>query len=468
MKHIFKLFVSFIAIIWWFFVVVSWENCNSYSYQTDQYYACIQNNTWVYGPIFQGNWDWGDSFFVWVYFIKHGPGYLWDLNQTIHCDSISVVWWNASITDVWLDQCNVSISNITQNSVTINVPSWVCFLWSYSNSAWSQTYTRPWGSSEVTIWAPTIGNWTWDGNTVENIEVSFHIEWYDSSMNVEIDNSKFHVEWWPIFGTDPHWQLDWDHWIVDYTFSILNIEDSAELVIDAWAIKVWNKESSAWNKTFTKPESDTWSCDYPIESGGDCQDVYWWYFSLGSEPNCCVQGGCQRTPDASWFCEDWYANDWNGCCSLISLLCSWNLYAPDWWNCVPCEEEGTIPNSDHTKCICDSSVKCCGVQLNMELPFIGDCIEMNTDSSNPDTTSVSSVTAFPILMQWLMKIVMSVILIFSFLMIIVAGLMMTAWAFKSSSFDKWKNILKNVIISLILLWCSWLILSLINPSFFGG
>ena len=137
-----------------------------------------------------------------------------------------------------------------------------------------------------------------------------------------------------------------------------------------------------------------------------------------------------------------------------------------------CEQQPTcntweIPDTGSCKCVCDPNIKCCGVQLNTVVPFIWDCIELDADSSRGDTTSVNSMTAFPILMQWLMKILMSVIMVFSFIMVIVAWLLMTTWAFwKSSGFDKWKTILKNVIISLILLWCSWLILSLINPSFF--
>ena len=188
---------------------------------------------------------------------------------------------------------------------------------------------------------------------------------------------------------------------------------------------------------------------------------------------CCIKSeSCSNpaTPQTeTWTCWSWFQNNWLWCCISI---CTWNTIMPEWWtsasDCTWCIEGETVPNADHTKCICDSSVKCCWIKLNTVVPFIWDCIELDTDSSRSDTISVNSVTAFPILMQWLMKIVMSVIMVFSFIMLIVAWLMMTAWAFKNTSFDKWKTILKNVIISLILLWCSWLILSLINPSFFGG
>ena len=173
-------------------------------------------------------------------------------------------------------------------------------------------------------------------------------------------------------------------------------------------------------------------------------------------------------------------------CSIIFLsavsfwagsLGDWNGWG-DWGDCssegeCPCTPpalgclSNKVRSTGECKCVCEAG-KCCWIQLNTVVPFIWDCIEMDTDSTDPNTTNVTSVTAFPILMQWLMKILMSAIMIFSFLMVIVAWLSMTTWAFGGSGFTKWKTIIKNVIISLILLWCSWLILSLINPSFFGG
>lgn len=193
--------------------------------------------------------------------------------------------------------------------------------------------------------------------------------------------------------------------------------------------------------------------------------VSFWTWEQGATP---PAGQTCEHPIIGWVCEPWYKTGTDGCCTLI---CQWQKYRTGWeaieTNCKECES-WTIANESHTKCICDSSNKCCWIKLNTVVPFIWDCIELNTDSHRWDTTAVTSITAFPLLMQWLMKILMSAIMVFSFLMVIIAWLMMTSWAFSNSSFSKWKTILKNVIISLILLWCSWLILSLINPSFFGG
>ena len=212
-----------------------------------------------------------------------------------------------------------------------------------------------------------------------------------------------------------------------------------------WSVGWWN--TSWWNGSW-------WSAGWWNTSwwNGNWWSAGWWNTSWWSAGNW----------NTSWWSAGWWSW-WN--------ICSWDTIMPEWWtsasDCTWCAD-WTKASPDNTKCICDSSVKCCWIKLNTVVPFIWDCIELDSDSTRSDTTSVNSVTAFPILMQWLMKIVMSVIMVFSFIMLIVAWLMMTAWAFKNTSFDKWKTILKNVIISLILLWCSWLILSLINPSFFGG
>ena len=220
-------------------------------------------------------------------------------------------------------------------------------------------------------------------------------------------------------------------------------------------------------------------CDLYENAYNNCiasQNSQWWNnnpewesWQPWTTPPAGTQCELPSIPAIGWVCNPWYKTGNNNCCVLI---CPWeNSYRTGWepveTNCKSCEN-WTIANETHTKCICNSNEKCCWIKLNTVVPFIWDCIELNTDSHRWDTTAVTSITAFPLLMQWLMKILMSAIMVFSFLMVIIAWLMMTTWAFSNSSFSKWKNILKNVIISLILLWCSWLILSLINPSFFGG
>jgi len=262
------------------------------------------------------------------------------------------------------------------------------------------------------------------------------------------------IVWW--------WWFAW----LQQVWSLNRLMDVYWLDHNPWC-RLWN---ITLNTYFTAELCSKIYTDQEVQetSTTDCPDG--WEFN---QDYCCTKSvSCDNpaTPQTeTWTCWSWSQNNWLWCCISI---CSWNTIMPEWWtsasDCTWCIEGETVPNADHTKCVCDSSVKCCWIKLNTVVPFIWDCIELDSDSSRSDTTSVNSVTAFPILMQWLMKIVMSVIMVFSFIMLIVAWLMMTAWSISNNSFTKWKTILKNVIISLILLWCSWLILSLINPSFFGG
>ena len=251
----------------------------------------------------------------------------------------------------------------------------------------------------------------------------------------------------------------------------------------AWLQQVWNLNYLMWSYWLSHSDGcKLWNATLNTYFTANlCEKIFEW--SNVTETNetscengwewntyCCIKSESCNNPanpqTETGICASWFQNNWLWCC--VSQ-CSWEklIYEPSIQNCKECEE-WMIANETHTKCICNSNIKCCWIQLNTIVPFIWDCIELNTDSHRWDTTAVTSITAFPLLMQWLMKILMSAIMVFSFLMVIIAGLMMTTWAFSNSSFSKWKNILKNVIISLILLWCSWLILSLINPSFFGG
>ena len=171
-----------------------------------------------------------------------------------------------------------------------------------------------------------------------------------------------------------------------------------------------------------------------------------------------------KTLDDTWdACEQygtWYVfNNW---CCVLDCKKSGKMCTKTWEKLNP----------DTCKCECDSSIACCWVKLNTVVPFIWDCIEMTTmndpnSSSRTWTVTVNQLNAFPFLMQWLMKILITAILIFSIIIVIVAWLMMTVDP-ALNTYKKWTTMLKNVIISLILLWCSWLILKLINPSFFGG
>lgn len=104
-------------------------------------------------------------------------------------------------------------------------------------------------------------------------------------------------------------------------------------------------------------------------------------------------------------------------------------------------------NDDSNYCAC---VAAGGVQLNTDVPFVGKCI------NKTDTDS-----AFPQLVGGLSKMVVTAILIVSFVMIIVGGVMRT-----TGNASEGKKLITKVAIGLAILGASGAILRLINPNFF--
>lgn len=111
---------------------------------------------------------------------------------------------------------------------------------------------------------------------------------------------------------------------------------------------------------------------------------------------------------------------------------------------------------------CSDPGVCCGVSLNTSIPFIGKCIESQTNYKSPDETSVTWETAFPVLMWSLTKILVTAILIVSFVLIVVWGIMIS-----TGNPSGWKKLIIKVVVGIALLGASWVILRLINPNFFG-
>lgn len=97
------------------------------------------------------------------------------------------------------------------------------------------------------------------------------------------------------------------------------------------------------------------------------------------------------------------------------------------------------------------------IKLNTNVPFVGKCINKDNSSAAGSTTS----TAFTDLIGGLSQIVVTAILIVSFMFIIIGGVQRAS----GNPAEGKKKILK-VVIGLAILWSSWVILRLINPNFF--
>ena len=209
--------------------------------------------------------------------------------------------------------------------------------------------------------------------------------------------------------------------------------------------------------------------------------VIGWFFLLGnitfaadpcglpSDPNywacsSCINDNLIRN-EFDWLCQDpnTTSNDWS---TIVPGTTSDKCLSPIWATRNSITGICSCPTGQkEVNGKCESCAKenvCCGVQLNTSIPFIGSCIESEKKYAVWDETWISNQDAFPVLIGSLTKILISVILITSFILIVVAGVMIA-----SGKPAEGKKMIINVAIGLALLGASWVILHLINPNFFG-
>ena len=150
--------------------------------------------------------------------------------------------------------------------------------------------------------------------------------------------------------------------------------------------------------------------------------------------------------------------DWNIPCTVQWSNLYWKPHSKNSIRDLSCTCNQWYTEIDSVCEPCDKEWVCCGVSLNTNVPFIGDCIESKAD----DPSWISSDQAFPVLMWSLVKILVTVILILSFVLIIIGGIMI------ATGDAPWgKKMIIKVVIGIALLGASGVILRLINPNFFG-
>lgn len=239
-------------------------------------------------------------------------------------------------------------------------------------------------------------------------------------------------------------------WNFNTTWWIWNLQKLLWVSTDC---KLWNGTLSKFYTTDFCSKIDATRITLNWSSCPEWKEVEW---------SCCKPISCDNPPQANWECESGYVIQWTCCVMECSVPTEERHCNRSWWDW----------NDSKCKCECNPNKWCCGVQLNVPLPFIGDCIEMTTNNSTAGSRtgsiSVNQLNAFPVLVKWITKILVTLIMIFSIIVVIVAWLMMTTSVASEQNYKTWLEYLKKVLISLILLWTSWLILKLINPSFFGG
>lgn len=109
---------------------------------------------------------------------------------------------------------------------------------------------------------------------------------------------------------------------------------------------------------------------------------------------------------------------------------------------------------------------CSGIKLNTDVPFIGNCIYFGKTEGTGDNKKISQLDAFPYLISGLMKIVMTAILVISFVLIVVAGVMISASGISPNAYKTGMKLIEKVAIGIALLGASGVILKIINPNFF--
>lgn len=326
--------------------------------------------------------------------------------------------------------------------------TWICFLWlgwwyiaPSCQNAWLQsTYPSPGCTNYNNGGSRYCNNWNWLSlyewghpwsTTKEQTQRNSLVQYMNFYNSGKDDSQKI---WNPTYNS---------------TWWIRNLQKLMGVNTDC---KLWNNTINTFLTTdFCKKINSNWM----VLSWSTCNE---WYVLEWNA--CCKPNECEK-PVVSWSCDSYgsgYNLEWT-CCVFD---CS------QWKNC----SSGKVRSTGSCKCVCDPNQWCCGVQLNLSMPFIWDCIEMTSsndvNSSDRDwVITVNQLNAFPYLIQGISKILVTLILIFSIIVVIVAWLMMTTSVANEWNYKKWTDLLKKVIISLILLWTSWLILKLINPSFFG-
>ena len=177
---------------------------------------------------------------------------------------------------------------------------------------------------------------------------------------------------------------------------------------------------------------------------------------------------CSAPDNSVWSTtsSDYQAISWTPCWVGMNSILAWKEHAVVsksgiWCVCEPWYGEYYNVNTKTTTCeLCSRSDVCCGVKLNTNVPFIGKCLE-DEQYSGQDPTVVTQERAFPVLMGSLTQILVTVILIVSFVLIVVGGIMIATGNPKGG-----KDLLMKVVIGIALLGASGVILRLINPNFF--
>ncbi len=176
----------------------------------------------------------------------------------------------------------------------------------------------------------------------------------------------------------------------------------------------------------------------------NCQLQALWWDDYWKEGN----ADCKK----SFSCESLFETD-----HAKARICNRNRCIAEKWY----TKDEAIKQGSNNSCNCkygeNGDGKNIGIPLNTSIPFIGRCVSKSSGAEGDD----SSLNAFPQIISAATKMLVTVILLVSFVMIVVGGVQWASWDAKSG-----KAKITKVAIGIAMLGMMGAILRLINPNFF--
>lgn len=470
---ILRLFV-FTFIFWLFFWLTNWACTNNFtSWSSTPYpsnaissWACRSNATAGTERYNNQNPIDGENALIFLKMFNFSP----DLN----CDSFWVANIQTKMQQIWWS-CSTCIDGKAWNSTrtrmadcpglacpspskppTIENDILVCELWyelDNSNCCIPQDCSWPWKSPINNAWwcddpNSIVQNWCCEAlNITHQIIITANPNSFQD-LNTQISIS---VDFWEWVDTNAR---DCDQ------INVTNVDTPARL---------WNQSTNQSLECQTTVTPKDFQNIVITSSAWVVKYIDWIDSSTAKETVTSWIAWCLPPQIITWWvcqCPNWSTlKNW-ACCQDSG---TWEVCTCPWWKVYEnnqCVCPKLKKDDWNWKCVCDPAQWCCWIELNTVVPFIWDCIEMSDEWSSANTTRVNPLNAFPRLMWWLSRILVTAILVLSFVMVVVWWVMIIAWWIKESNFSEWKKYIRQVVIWLILLWASWIILRLINPNFF--
>ena len=231
-----------------------------------------------------------------------------------------------------------------------------------------------------------------------------------------------------------------------------SIEDQ-DMTVDTSSLQSQNNVNNAWYDAINAANNAAvvwWTTD----AGKACEKYKTWGWSSYVSCMTCASDPSQSSCIANWWTKK-FSCEWLFVDKASARICNRNRCVADkWYDATDLADSDNPCNCKYWKNGDGNNV---GIPLNTSLPFVGRCVERSSGEAGDD----SALNAFPTLVSVATRMLVTVILLVSFIMIVV-------WWVQWSSGDAkgGKAKITKVIIGIAMLGMMGAILRLINPNFF--